>query len=172
MTKMKIRSALTALAAFAVVSTGSVAVAQSGRDPELTRAAISRFFGAKRENVMYSGATLADQLAKGINGPQSDYVRLPNGGLAIGACRASSCGEKAAVIIDPKGAVVGAALLGFQCTDDGCSNAPVAVAYIRKDLVNGYPRNLLRGWARSAFARSTNMDGTQSVAKELRVVPM
>lgn len=169
---MKIRSAVTAIAALAAVSTGSIAMAQNGKDPELTRTAIAKFFGAKRENVMYSGATLADQFAKGINGAQSDYVRLPNGGLAIGACRASSCGEKAAVVMDAKGAIVGAALLGFQCTDDGCSNTPVAVAYIRKDLVNGYPRNLLRGWARSAYARSTNMDGTQSTPKELRVVPM
>lgn len=169
---MKIRSAMTALAALAVVSTGSLAVAQGRKDPELTRAAISKFFGAKRENVMYAGATLADQFAKGINGPQSDYVPLPNGGLAIGACRASSCGEKAAVVMDAKGTIVGAAMLGFQCTDDGCSNTPVAVAYIRKDLVNGYPRNLLRGWAKSAFARSTNMDGSQSTPRELRVVPM
>lgn len=150
-------------AAFAVLTVAAPAAAQEvvienytteeiGQQddiPFVTSEAVQKFFGKRTMLVTYK-STLADQFENAINGRAYDMIMLKNGYSIYTACGQFSCQNKAIAVMDPKGAIVAAGMIGYQCPGAGgeCKSTPSAYGFIRKGMEKSFPRKLLTDWAK------------------------
>lgn len=117
--------------------------------PFLTEEAVKKFFGKRTMLVTYR-STLADQFENAINGRAYDMIMLKNGYSVYTACGQFSCQNKAIAVMDPKGALVAAGMIGYRCPGAGgeCKTTPAAYGFIRKGMENSFPRTILTDWAK------------------------
>ena len=147
--------------------------------PELTEEAVVAFFGERRMRIL-NDDPLADQLMTALSGPPFDRIDLGNGYYVYVACRAHSCGERGAVIMDEIGRIVAAELIGYRCRKKPaprCDDLPVAYAFIDGDLRREVAEPVFVEWAAMSFDEvdRTNHEyfpDLPSVERVLRVVEM
>lgn len=128
-------------------------VGQSDAIPEITSEAASAFFGDRRMRVLHD-ATLAEQLMDAISGPPFDQLDLENGYYGYVACRAHSCEERGAVVMDRTGRIVAAELIGYRCRqglEPDCDDMPVAYAFVDADLSGTIAERVFLEWAGMSF---------------------
>ena len=113
--------------------------------------AVDDFFGAEHGDFYEPGTPVSDQVLAGLGGPPNDLERL-RGGLVMGsACRAHSCPERAAVIVQCPSTIVAAGVKHFRCRSEPagvrCDSLPMFTIF----SAPGAPalaREGLEQWAR------------------------
>ena len=117
--------------------------------PFLTPEAVQKFFGKRTMLVTYQ-ASLADQFENAINGRAYDMIKLKNGYSVYTACGEFSCQNKAIAVMDTKGALVAAGMIGYRCpgASGECAATPAAYGFIRKGMENSFARKQLTDWAK------------------------
>lgn len=80
--------------------------------------AVDDYFGEERGDFYWADGLVSDQVITGLGGPPNDLERL-GGGLVIGsACRAHSCPERAAVIVQCPSTIVAVGVKHFRCSSE------------------------------------------------------
>lgn len=144
--------ALSAPAAAQEVVLENYSVEEGGqRDniPFLTPEAVKSFFGKRSVLVTYR-ATLAEQFENAINGRAYDMIDLGNGYSVYTACGEFNCQNKAIAIMNAKGALVGAGMIGYRCPGPSgeCAETASAHGFIRKGMENTFVRKTLTDWSK------------------------
>jgi hypothetical protein len=110
--------------------------------------AVDDFFGAERGDFYWPDGPVSDQVLAGLGGPPDDLERL-RGGLVMGsACRAHSCPERAAVIVQCPSTIIAVGVKHFRCGSEDCDSLPTFTIF----SAPGAPklaRERLEGWART-----------------------
>ena len=117
--------------------------------PFLTPEAVQSFFGKRNMLVTYK-APLAEQFSSAINGRVYDLIDLGNGYSIYTACGEFDCGNKAIAVMDAKGALVAAGMIGYRCPGPGgeCKSTPSAYGFVRKGMEKSFVRAELNKWAK------------------------
>lgn len=114
--------------------------------------ALDDFFGAERGDFYWPDGPVSEQVLVGLGGPPNDLERL-GGGLVMGsACRAHSCPERAAVIVQCPSTIVAAGVKHFRCRSEHegvrCDSLP-AFTIFSAPGAPGLARERLEEWART-----------------------
>jgi hypothetical protein len=86
---------------------------QLAQTPAFT-AAVRRFIGKRKAAYLYANGDVADQQIEVLHGPPDAPTRIGNL-YRFTACRAHSCPEKGAAVLDPAGRIVALAILYSPC---------------------------------------------------------
>lgn len=94
------------------------------------------FFGTMRGDFFLPRHLISQQVMLGLSIPdplpKQRSVTVPDGMTLISGCRLHSCDEKAAVVVDGRGNVSGAALINFRCRPSGmCWKEPILTIFLR-----------------------------------------
>lgn len=109
-------------------------------------AGIRSYFGGQKAYLFWKGATIADQVIAGLGGPPDQLVRLDEDTVLASACRAHSCMEKAAVVIDCPSKVVAVGVVHYcSANKPGCVEQPELTLYL--DGRNQLAHRALKEWA-------------------------
>lgn len=138
--------------------------------------ALRSFAGAARGNYLAANTSLAEQLHLALGGPPDEPRRLADGNWLFTACRAHSCMEKGAIVVDARGAIVAAGLLNFRCGTgrNPCSDNWALDIFVRSETVAaGEAGHAIRAWAREMEAQApTTLLGRDRIARtEVHVLP-
>ncbi len=126
-------------------------------------AAVRRFIGTRRAAYLYANGDVADQQIEVLHGPPDEPTRI--GELyRFTACRAHSCPEKGAAVLDPAGTIVALAILYSPCaTADArdCNRREDLVVFMRERdrLQRVEVVANLRAWAVEQVAGSYTLPG-------------
>ncbi len=126
-------------------------------------AAVRRFIGTRRAAYLYANGDVADQQIEVLHGPPDEPTRI--GELyRFTACRAHSCPEKGAAVLDPAGTIVALAILYSPCaTADtrDCNRREDLVVFMRERdrLQRVEVVANLRAWAVEQVAGSYTLPG-------------
>ncbi len=97
-------------------------------------AAVQRFIGERKASYLYKDGDVAAQQIEVLGGPPEEPTRI--GELyRFTACRAHSCPEKGAAVLDPAGKIVALAILYSPCaTADmrDCNRREYLVVFMRE----------------------------------------
>ena len=130
-------------------------------------AAVRRFIGKRKAAYLYAQGDVADQQIEVLHGPPDEPTRIGNL-YRFTACRAHSCPEKGAAVLDPAGKIVALAILYSPCakadTRD-CNRRDDLVVFMRErdrqqrvDVVTN-----LHSWAVEQAAESYTLPGQPKV---------
>lgn len=137
--------------------------------------ALRRFAGTVRGSYISPGATLADQLRLALGGPPEEPRRLADGSRLFAACRAHSCMEKGAIVVDARGEIVAAGLLNFRCgRRNRCGDGWVLDIFVPQQAArSSAPADAIRAWAREmeAQAPATGLGRYRIERTEVHVLP-
>ncbi|MCK8456532.1 hypothetical protein [Sphingomonas faeni] len=131
------------------------------------RIAVRRFIGKRKASYLYKDGDVARQQFDVLGGPPDEPKRI--GELyRFTACRAQSCGEKGAAVLDPEGRIVALAILYSPCaTADmrDCSRRDDLIVFMRERdrLQRVEVVANLRAWAVEQAAESYTMAGQPKV---------
>ncbi len=126
-------------------------------------AAVRRFIGKRKASYLYADGDVATQQIEVLHGPPDEPTRI--GELyRFTACRAHSCPEKGAAVLDPAGRIVALAILYSPCaTADmrDCNRRDDLIVFMRErerlqrlEVVAN-----LRAWAVEQVAGSYTVPG-------------
>ncbi|KQS49330.1 MULTISPECIES: hypothetical protein [unclassified Sphingomonas] len=130
-------------------------------------AAVRRFIGKRKASYLYANGDVADQQIEVLHGPPDEPTRI--GELyRFTACRAHSCPEKGATVLDPSGKIVALAILYTPCaTTDArdCNRRDDLVVFMRERdrLQRVEVVANLRAWAVEQVAGSYTVPGQPKV---------
>lgn len=97
-------------------------------------AAVRRFIGKRKASYLHANGDVTDQQIEVLHGPPDEPTRI--GALyRFTACRAHSCPEKGAAVLDPAGKIVALAILYSPCaTADtrDCNRREDLVVFMRE----------------------------------------
>lgn len=114
--------------------------------------AVDAFFGRERADFYWDDGRVSDQVITGLGGPPNELERLPGGLMMGSACRAQSCPERAAVIVQCPSTVVAAGIKHFRCGkgrgDQLCDSVPTFTIFTAPEGPD-VARERLEAWARS-----------------------
>jgi hypothetical protein len=115
--------------------------------PEFERA-VHAYFGEERDDFFWPDGLISEQMIAGLGGPPEPLRRLSQG-LALGsACRAHSCPERAAVVIQCPSRPVAFAIKHFPCRDGYCDTTASFTIFTRPGAP-ALARQELEAWVRS-----------------------
>lgn len=77
---------------------------------------LKTFFGSNKGRYIAVGGSLFDQFVEVYRGPSDTNITLENGDIFTSATRPGEGSEKAAVIFDPFGKIVAAAIISRHCS--------------------------------------------------------
>lgn len=117
------------------------------------RAALNKFFGSEKLDLFIPSATISEQVVEGLGGLPNPIVKKHDLLLAS-ACRAHSCDEKSAVVIQCPATLVAAGVLHYHCTKAGCDSTPTATLFIGDVNDDGQAKAELRAWAQQVNAQA------------------
>jgi len=130
-------------------------------------AAVRRFIGKRKAAYLYADGDVAEQQIQVLHGPPDEPTRI--GALyRFTACRAHSCPEKGAAVLDPAGKIVALAILYSPCaTADtrDCNRRDDLVVLMRERerLQRVEVVANLRAWAVKQAAGSYTLPGEPKV---------
>ena len=130
-------------------------------------AAIRRFIGKRKASYLYANGDVADQQIEVLHGPPDEPTRI--GSLyRFTACRAHSCPEKGAAVLDTAGKIVALAILYSPCaTADmrDCNRRDDLIVFMRERdrLQRVEVVANLRAWAVKQAAGSYTLPGEPKV---------
>lgn len=114
--------------------------------------AVDRFFGAERGVFYWTDGSVSEQVIAGLGGPPNDLERLRDGLVMGSACRAHSCDERAAVIVQCPSTIVAVGVKHFPCAfepeGDHCDLTPTFTIFSAPGAP-GLARERLEEWART-----------------------
>ena len=130
-------------------------------------AAVRRFIGKRKAAYLYANGDVAGQQIDVLHGPPDEPTRIGNL-YRFTACRAHSCPEKGAAVLDPAGKIVALAILYSPCaTADtrDCNRRDDLVVFMReRDRVQRVEVVAnLRAWAVDQVASSYMVPGQPKV---------
>ncbi len=130
-------------------------------------AAVRRFIGKRKAAYLYANGDVADQQIEVLHGPPDEPTRIGNL-YRFTACRAHSCPEKGAAVLDPAGKIVALAILYSPCAKADmrdCNRRDDLVVFMReRDRVQRVEVVAnLRAWAVEQAAGSYAMPGQPKV---------
>lgn len=114
--------------------------------------AVGDFFGAERGEFFWTDGPVSEQAIAGLGGPPNDLERL-RGGLVMGsACRAHSCDERAAVIVQCPSTIVAVGVKHFPCVFENaegpCDLIPTFTIFsVLEEWARAESRNAVSGKA-------------------------
>jgi hypothetical protein len=110
--------------------------------------AVQAYFGEERADFFWPDGLVSEQMIEGLGGPPEPFQRLPEG-LAFGsACRAHSCPERAAVVIQCPSRPVAFAIKYFPCRGGYCDTA-ASFTIFTEPAAPELARRQLEAWVRS-----------------------
>jgi hypothetical protein len=114
--------------------------------------AVHAYFGEERADFFWPDGLIWEQAIAGLGGPPEPLKRLSEG-LAIGsACRAHSCPERAAVVIQCPSRPVAFAIKHFRCSSSrGGADCDTTATFtiFTEPAAPGLAKQQLEAWARS-----------------------
>lgn len=139
-----------------------------------TQRAIRDFLGGRKADLLYRGHDVADQVIDVLGGPPDDPVRI-GPYWRFTACRAHSCTEKGALVLNPAGTIVAIAVLHGACAlsrpGNDCFAHDTLTLYTRHagpDVVRD-----LRGWAAAQVQGEGGVAGLRRATLDaVEVVPL
>lgn len=84
-----------------------------------TRDAIKTFLGSEEGHLLYrnpDGKAWQDAFEV-LSGPSDERQRLANGWVLFGACRAHSCDEKGAILLDTAKRILAIGIISYRCDE-------------------------------------------------------
>lgn len=144
---------LCAVAAAWLVSSGSVAQDFCAHQDtnalvwdKAFQGSIRKYFSGRKAFIFYQNATIADQVMSGLGGPPDAFTRIDDKTVIASACRAHSCTEKAAVVIDCPSGIAAVAVIHYCSTErEGCYDQPELTLF--SDGSNKRAHAALKQWA-------------------------
>jgi hypothetical protein len=119
--------------------------------------AVDDFFGAERGDFYWEGGPVSEQVIAGLGGPPNDLERL-RGGMVMGsACRAHSCDERAAVIVQCPSTIVAVGVKHFPCAFEHAGGRCDLIPTFTIFSAPGAPdlaRERLEEWARTEWGNA------------------
>lgn len=115
--------------------------------PEFERA-VHAYFGEERDDFFWPDGLVAEQMIAGLGGPPEPLQRLPEGLVIGSACRAHSCPERAAVVIQCPSRPVAFAIKYFRCGDGDCDTT-ATFAIFTEPAAPQLARQQLEAWVRT-----------------------
>jgi hypothetical protein len=135
-------------------------------------AEIRKFLGNRRADYLYAGRPLVSkQMIDVLGGPPDGPRRIGDLWLFT-ACRAHSCQEKGAAVLEPKGGIIALAILHSACTwrrgeGDDCVSHDVLTTFVRSAVPDGVVKRVT-DWAGDEVRRENDpaesLDRTEVIA--------
>ncbi len=122
---------------------------------------VKRFLGLRRSSYLGRPDWLADQMIEVLGGPPDDPIRIGNR-FRFTACRAHSCAEKGAAVLEPDGRIVALAILHSACGAQPAANdcfAHETLDIFARSPVGADIVGNLSSWARSEIAQGYTAPG-------------
>jgi hypothetical protein len=115
--------------------------------PEFERA-VHAYFGEERADFFWPDGLISEQMIEGLGGPQEPLRRLSEGLVIGSACRAHSCQERAAVVIQCPSRPVAFAIKHFPCRGGYCDTT-ASFTIFTEPAAPALARQQLEAWVRS-----------------------
>jgi len=128
------------------------------------RASLKHFFGGAKGSYLWAADLVSAQALEALGGPPDDLQPLDNGLTLASACRAHSCPEKGAVLLQGNG-VVAAALINFKCHGEPmeCAEDPTLTIFLRdKGLAPATATPIFEQWANAKNAEAAALMGSEA----------
>ena len=94
--------------------------------------ALVAFFGTRKASLFWRNGLVWQQALEGLGGPPEDIEKLSSALYLASACRAHSCMEKAAAVIEQPGQLVAVGLVEYGCfRSTRCAERPTLQLYVR-----------------------------------------
>lgn len=121
--------------------------------------AVKAFLGPQQVAFLYKTAPLSRQMIDVLHGPPDKGQHLPNGNLLFAACRAHSCFEKGAIVINTKGRILAMAIVSYHvgATNQFQLEPHFLDVYVCPDT-KATTRNAMRRWGARAVAEDAAAD--------------
>ncbi|MDD5037359.1 MAG: hypothetical protein PHE55_21750 [Methylococcaceae bacterium] len=117
------------------------------------RKALTEFFGAEKADLFLPNSSISKQVVEGLGGPPNPLVKR-NKLMFASACRAHSCDEKAAVVIQCPARLTAIGLLHYHCTKAGCDSTSTATLFLSDTDSDDRGKTELQTWARQVNAQA------------------
>jgi hypothetical protein len=150
------------LASLVILATPSAFAQNVDPSPRFIQAQATSFFGTRRVGGL--GRTLARVWFEATVPTQEDR-RLRAGYRFVAGCRAHDCPTKAAAIIAPGGAIVGAAMVALKCGET-CEDTSTGFVFVRR-TTPAWARDELRTWSRRVLAANASMEPSMGSTEEV-----
>lgn len=140
------------------------------------RKAVERFVGSRRAAYLYDEAPVAEQMLDVLGGPPDDVERI--GSLyRFTACRAHSCTEKGAAVLEPNGRVVALGILHGACAlqhpSQDCFAHNTLTLFVRSGEEHGPAVEDLTDWAKEMIAQAYQSPGLPDATLDaVEIVPI
>jgi hypothetical protein len=122
---------------------------------------VQRFLGRRRASYLGRPGGLADQMIEVLGGPPDDPTKIGSR-FRFTACRAHSCDEKGAAVLEPDGRLVALAILHSACGAPHAANdcfAHETLDIFARSPVGADVVDNLSSWARSEIAQGYTAPG-------------
>jgi hypothetical protein len=123
--------------------------------------AVARFLGRRRASYLDRSGLISDQILDVLGGPPDDAQKI-GGRFRFTACRAHSCEEKGAAVLEPDGRLVALAILHAGCgarhSANDCFAHQTLNIFVRDPKEQAVIDNL-SAWARSEIAQAYTPPG-------------
>ena len=104
------------------------------------------FFGTRKASFFWRKGLVWQQALEGLGGPPEDIEKLSSSLYLASACRAHSCMEKAAAVIEQPGQLVAVGLVEYGCfRSPRCAERPTLQLHVRAR--NGEAEQAIINWA-------------------------
>ena len=126
------------------------------------RKAVRRFLSTRRASFLYPRGLVADQMIEVLGGPP-DLPEKIGPFFRFTACRAHSCEEKGAAVLEPGGGLIALGILYSACgiphPADDCPAHDTLAIFVRDPVAHQGVIANLSDWARSEVAQSYTYPG-------------
>lgn len=110
---------------------------------------LASFFGSRKASFLRKNGLIWKQALEDLGGPPEDITEVSPGLYLAPACRAHSCDEKAAVVIQSPNRIVAVGLIEYGCySPTGCSERPTLQVFVHQR--NARAEQAISDWAESA----------------------
>ena len=111
--------------------------------------ALVEFFGMRKASFFWENGLIWQQALAGLGGPPDDIEKLSSSLYLASACRAHSCTEKAAAVIEQPSRLLAVGLIEYGCfRAASCSERPTLQLYVRGQ--NSEAERAIIDWAGAA----------------------
>lgn len=146
-----------------------------------THNAIKAFLGNEDGHLLYrnpDGKAWQDAFEV-LSGPPNDRQSLANGWILFGACRAHSCPEKGAVLLDPVGKILAVGMIGYRCgePDPGaqkpCYKDAWLTVYMARTAPEQTVRSTMSDWAKAELdAQPKSAGENPTTVGHFQIIPV
>ena len=145
-----------------------------------TRSAIQNFLGNEEGYLLYrnsDGKAWQDAMEV-LGGPPDNRQDLARGWSLFGACRAHSCEEKGAILLDSRGKILSIGIINYHCSEPSpdtkkpCYEDAWLTIYIARAAPEQTIRSTMGDWAKAALdAQPKPIGDNPTTVGHVQIIP-